>query len=51
MFGERLEQRAPTVAVWREDGLGFAQVALEVMAVPSSNGCANGAGECIHSKP
>jgi hypothetical protein len=29
MLGERLEQRAPTIAVWCENGLGFAQVALE----------------------
>jgi len=29
MVGERFEQRAPTVAVWGENGSGFAQVALE----------------------
>jgi hypothetical protein len=29
MLGERLHQGAPTIAVWCEKGLGFAQVALE----------------------
>jgi len=29
MIGERLQQRAPTAAVWCEDGFGFAQITLE----------------------